>query len=210
MESKKKLRIGVGGSAANPVHLGHFHLAKGLLESGRFDRVVWMPCGKRPDKPNLVDGAHRLSMTKAMFAPLLAHPQTEFVIDERDLEGVARPTIDLLRDFSREYPDAEVAWYTGVDSVIPREEHGGKCDIEAWWDEGEELMRKWKFVIAPRVGCPHPSTLSLPPQFETLEIEVPDISSTYLRAAIKKGEGYEEWLTPEVAAYIKAHGLYAT
>jgi nicotinic acid mononucleotide adenylyltransferase len=65
--SQRKLRIGVGGSAANPPHWGHIELLKKLLDSGKFDKLIWIPSGIRPDKPGAIEAEHRKKMTELML-----------------------------------------------------------------------------------------------------------------------------------------------
>jgi len=65
----EKLRIGIGGSAANPPQLGHRHMVEGLLKSSRFDEIYWIPSGVRPDKDGFVSPDNRVAMTLLTFRP---------------------------------------------------------------------------------------------------------------------------------------------
>ena len=57
------MRIIIGGSAANPPHLGHQIVLWRLIRCGRFSKVVWMPSGIRKDKHGFVAPEHRVNMT---------------------------------------------------------------------------------------------------------------------------------------------------
>ena len=76
------------------------------------------------------------------------------------------------------------------------------------WIRGEELMRNWKFLVLPREGYPHPSTLGLPPNFIVLDVKIHNFSSTYIREQIKNGRVFEHMLSHDVVTYIKENKLY--
>ena len=203
--------IGIGGSAANPTHLGHLVLLKHLVLSGIFQKVVWMPSGIREDKKGFAAPEHRVRMTQLAVANLAKffHEKIELLFD--DAYGKNHPTIWWLKKFQKENPQDTIAWYTGVDSVVSEEKYGGKCEIEARWVSGKELMRDWKFIVVPRKGFPDPRELSLPKQFEVLNVDISDevcIKSSDIRDLIAGGRPFEHLVTANVADYIKANGLY--
>jgi len=204
-----KLRIGIGGSAANPPQLGHRHLVEGLLSSGVFDEIYWIPSGVHHDKEGFIEPDHRVAMTLLTFpSEWLWKGKTKFNIKFNDVYGGNTPTIEVIENFQKEYPDAEVVWYTGVDSVVPQEKYGGKCEIEAVWVRGEELYSKYNFVVIPRPGFLDPKEIDLPENFRILDVPQLNISSTEVRRRIKSGESIEGLVTPEVEEYIKRNNLY--
>lgn len=202
-------RIAIGGSAANPSHLGHQDLIRAILESGRFDRVMWVISGTRSDKPDLVGSGLRVAMALATFPKeWFAAPCPSFSLDIGDAFGRNMPTIEYLECWNR-HPEVEVFWFTGVDVCVPQDCFGGRCEVAARWVRGNELMENWRFVVVPRDGYPHPRTLELPPQFEVLEgVEPIRGSSTEIRNLVCTGQNFEHLVTPAVAACIRRHGLY--
>ena len=204
----RQKRIAVGGSAANPPHLGHRVLIEFLLNYGNFDEVIWMPSGIRPDKNNLIDPNHRVAMTMLTFElSWLYGAKTVFSINFQDVYGANTPTIDWLRRIKKENHRAEIIWYTGVDSVIPQAKYGGNCEI-ATWEGGREIMEKWNICVLPRPGYEHPSKLALAKNVYFLEANLPDISSTDIVSKISSGEPFENLVTEAVATYIKKFKLY--
>ncbi len=200
--------IAIGGSAANPPHLGHRFLIETLLISNRFDQVIWIPSGVRKDKPGFIDPRHRIAMTHLTFPTAWFHyKNTEFTICLSDVSRQNTPTIEVMENYSALYPDAKIVWFTGVDSVVPEDSLKGKCLLQTWI-RGEELYRKYHFLILPRPGYPNPRELKLPPNFEILNVPQLDIASSDIREKIKRGESIEGLVTPEVAAYIQQHELY--
>ena len=206
-----KERITVGGSAANPPHLGHKALIECLLRCGKFGKVIWIPSGVRKDKKDLILSDHRVVMTVLTFPKEWFYGlTTEFLISFKEVYDISRPTSFWLKQIQEEYINAEVSWYTGVDSVVPQDRFDGRCEIERIWFNGPRLMQECRFYILPRNGerYPHPSGLSLPPQFGVIDGDLPDISSTDIVRKISKGEKFEHLVVPEVAEYIKRHRLY--
>jgi len=206
-----KEEIVAGGSGSNPTHLGHKALLECLLNCGKFKKIIWILSGIREDKKNLISPDHRVAMTMLTLPKEWFYGQGPIlIVSFRDVYGVNRPTSFWLKEIRKENPNAEISWYTGVDSVVPQDRFEGKCEIERQWINGVQLMKEHRFYILPRGGgrYPHPSQLSLPSQFEIIDEDLPDISSTDIVRKIAKGERFEHLVTPEVAAYIKRHRLY--
>ncbi len=199
-------RIAIGGSAANPPHLGHRTLIEGLLKSGSFDQVVWIPSGDRADKAYQVSPDDRVIMTLLTFPVGWYLGKPDFRIRFTDVYHSNTPTIEVIEEFERLFPEDQIIWFTGADSVVPLEKLGGKCDLETW-DRGADLMRK-RFCILPRPGYQDPRFLSLPEQFEVLDVAQRGIDSSQVRELVRQGLGFENLVTHEVAQYIKQNKLY--
>ncbi len=205
----EKFKIGIGGSAANPPHLGHKQLVQGLLESGRFDQIFWIPSGVRPDKDGFVSPDHRVAMTLLTFpTEWLWKGKTNFVIKFDDVYKGNTPTIEVLEQYRKMFPTAEISWFTGVDSVEPQDRFEGKSEIQAVWDRGEELFHNYNFFVLARPGFTDPKSFSLPKNFELSNIPQLDISSTDIRKKIQNSESIEGLVTKEVEEYIKRNNLY--
>lgn len=200
------MRIAVGGSAADPPTYGHIELARSLMSSGKFDLVIWIPSGSRTDKDMGITPDQRVALTLLAFpSEWLLGDKPSFVIKFDDVYGKNTPTIDRLKSLRRQYPNAELVWYTGTDSVTPRPD--GTCELQHW-KRGEELWSKHKFLIVTRQGYPDPATLSLPPQFEVLNVQLPNTSSSAVIRLIESGQQFEHLVPSKVARYIKTHHLY--
>jgi nicotinic acid mononucleotide adenylyltransferase len=222
-------QIAIGGSSANPVHRDHLALLDDLcLGSHDFDSVFWIPCGERPDKhfavcPNCpvapdeychMCSNHRIAMiemTVGLFRGLSR--QTGFSILYDDVFNLNTPTIIWLERLARQYPQAELTWVTGADSVVPRREFGGRNEIQAVWFRGEELWqsRCWNWLIYERPGFSLASyDYCLPPNARVTKfVNNCGLSSSHIRNLIATGsDSWEDMVTAEVACYIKQWGLY--
>ncbi|MDO8669519.1 MAG: nicotinate-nicotinamide nucleotide adenylyltransferase [Candidatus Buchananbacteria bacterium] len=200
-------KIAVGGSAANPPHIGHLSLIEALIHCRLFDMVIWVPSGTRPDKRFGIEPDHRVAMTELTFPSILrVRSGTTLVIKYDDIYKNDTPTINRLETLQKQYPHSDITWYTGSDSVRPQKKYGQRCEIEAVWDRGEELFQKWNFLILPRRGYKQPH--NLPANFKILNVKLPDTASSTIRKMIQKNQPFEHLLTAEVAEYIKRFDLY--
>jgi nicotinate-nucleotide adenylyltransferase len=80
------------------------------------------------------------------------------------------------------------------------------------WRNWEKLITEFKFLVLPRKGYP----LNLyknawytkePHIYVNHELDIPEISSTQIREALKKGKE-PKGLNPKVLEYIREKGLY--
>ena len=49
-------RIGIMGGTFDPIHQGHIRMAQCALESQHLDRVLMLPSGNPPHKPDITPG----------------------------------------------------------------------------------------------------------------------------------------------------------
>lgn len=215
-KNKEVRRVAIAGSAGNPVTRGHEGFAETLTTCGHFDLVLWFPSGTRADKPDLIAPKHRVRMTELAFdAAWRAKQPVEFRVDLREAFRPSVPTIHLLREAQKEYPDAEIVFATGVDVLTPKEEYGGACDVLRYWVDGATLLRDWVFAVHSRDGYPDPEILQREGKLPKRSVLLPRasssvawISSTEVRRRVKAGEPFGDLVHPRVAEYIREHGLY--
>jgi nicotinate (nicotinamide) nucleotide adenylyltransferase len=200
-----KPKIAVGGSAANPPHLAHKEIIEALINSNKFEKIIWIPSGLRNDKPGFIEPEYRLVMTNLT---LPRHPNLE--IKFTDVFGKNTSTITWLKRIRREYPEYEIVWFTGIDSVVPQEKFTGQCEIQATWDHGLELINNFPFLIIPRPDFPDPMDIKIPlVNYEIFKVQLENISSREIRELISRGDKkFATMVTPEVGEFIKKHRLY--
>ncbi len=205
------MRIGIGGSAANPPHLGHVAMVRAVLESERFDTVCWSVSGARRDKPDVAPPDDRIAMTLLTFPPheLLEASGSRLILRFDDAYGENVPTIRKIEALRAAHPDAELAWFTGVDVLVPHVRYGGRSEVAAAWVDGERLLAEWPLVVLPRAGFPHPRELDLPAGSTVIDADLPRISSSDIRRKITANDwSYAPHLTGGVRTYIRQRRLY--
>jgi len=198
-----------GGSAADPPHKGHLAVLRKLFTSGLFDRIIWIISGDRQDKHFNVCTNDRIAMTELMIPRAMRTASSpDLVVLYDDIYQINTPTITLLEDIlPKRFPNDDFFWYTGSDSVMPKEEFKGKCEIEAKWIAGRRLYRHFPFVVIERGRYPL-AGVKLPSNITVLSGALPEIASSQIRKLIAESKKFEHLLPKAVADYIKRHGLY--
>lgn len=204
---KARLRIGLFGGTFDPVHLGHAALAMAAAREGHLDRLIVMPAHRQPFKlgQDVADDAHRLAMCRLAFEPLGDVTTVTVSPYEIEKEGISY-TYDTVLHLRDEYPDAHLLLITGADAYMEMES----------WRKGDLLLESCDFLVSLRPGYGREALRSRAEAFrrrygtETsiLEAEMPDISSTEIRARLRGGLSCADLLPPAVMAYIEAHALY--
>lgn len=194
MTSKK---IALYGGSFNPPGIHHREIARHLAR--RFDEVIIVPCGPRPDKPvtNDVAPIFRAAMVDMTFRDL-ANVRVELF----DLESQSfTPSLKLDQAFSTE---GEVWHVIGADLV--RGGASGEAPIQKHWNEGEQFWRECRFAVITRPGYKIDKA-DLPPHYQICEVDVDGASST-VRENIYRHEPIGSKVLPSVSRYIAGHKLY--
>ncbi len=197
--------IGLFGGTFNPIHNGHLHIAQAFAEQCQLDCVIFLPAGDPYHKnTDLVAPEHRLNMTE-----LAAATNPKFAVSDCDLVRTgATYTIDTVEIFKQHYPQAQLYWLMGMDSLMQLHT----------WKHWQTLVRKTKIVVANRTG----DTLAKAPRelhawlgealqsgdLILLNADTVDISSSQIREQIAQGKNLRNWLPEKVADYIQQHDLY--
>ncbi|ATZ04827.1 MULTISPECIES: nicotinate-nucleotide adenylyltransferase [Corynebacterium] len=192
-------RIGIMGGTFDPIHNGHLVAASEVAYRFQLDQVVFVPTGQPWQKAgrDVTAAEHRYLMTMVATA---SNPRFTVSRVDIDREGLTY-TIDTLRDLRELFPDAELYFITGADSL---------ASIMSWHD-WEVMLEMANFVGVTRPGYElSKDMLPLESQtgIELIEIPAMAISSTDCRK--RAGEGEPVWyLVPDgVVQYIAKNNLY--
>jgi nicotinate-nucleotide adenylyltransferase len=199
-----KTPIGVFGGTFDPPHYGHLVIAEEARARLGLRRVIFLPAGQPPHKPERVvtPVAHRLAMVLLAIA---GNPG--FRLSRLDVD---RPgpcfTADLLEILQAELgPTADLHFIVGMDSL---------GDFLTW-RQPDRVLRSAHLVAATRPGytCDLSEIEDAIPgatgRIILLEAPALEISSTDLQARVRGGLPIR-YQTPEaVARYIRQQGLYA-
>ena len=194
--------IGLMGGSFNPIHCGHVALARAALESGRVERVLFLPTGNPPHKKEgLADKFDRLRMVE-----LAVEHEAGMAVcrDEIDRDGVIY-TVDTLAALKRKMPDCTLTYLIGADTLRAL----------GTWRRVETVIERCKFLVMMREGETREEVIRLAglwtqrgAQIDFLDARKMDISSTQIREQIQKGLPFERLVPQAVADYIHEHGLY--
>ena len=139
---RSTLRLGIFGGTFDPIHHGHLVAAEAARHRLALDRVLFVPAGRPPHKPDrpIADAGHRLRMLELAIAA-----KTYFAISHVDLERpgphYTTDTVQLLRHQYNLSPD-ECFFIIGGDSLV---------DLPTWY-HASELITLCRLAVSHRPG----------------------------------------------------------
>lgn len=195
-------RIGVFGGAFDPPHAAHAALVQAAVTDLQLDELRVIPTGQAWHKPRPLSPAHhRLAMAQLAFSDL-----PRVVVDARETQ---RPgpsyTVDTLREFKAQWPQAELFLIMGEDQAraLPS------------WHEWQEVLRLAIICVAEREDLTGASPRLRAPKgqesrFRRLPMPAFPASATDIRARIAAHQCVAPLVFEPVARYIDHHHLYQT
>ena len=192
------MRLGVFGGTFDPPHIGHLVLAEWAWESLGLDRLWFVPTGRPPHKPRrrITPARHRLAMIR-----LAVRGRAGFAVSTLELERrTPSYTVETLRAIAGRHV-GERFLLIGGDSL----------DDFRRWREPERILQLATLAVVGRPGAGSARTRAWARRTGRVKwIGDPalDVSSSALRARIRRG-GSVRYLVPDaVRRYIQRHRLY--
>lgn len=198
------MRIGIYGGTFDPVHMGHLVLAETCREQCHLDRVIFIPAGIPPHKQGreLTAGPLRAEMLEFAVA---GHP--EFSVDRSEIKRTGPSyTVDTLRGLRQAYPNDELFFLMGADSLAEF----------SLWKEPREIAALASLVVVNRGTQPPPELEPLVPllgaesvaRIQRVAMPGIDISASDLRRRAHSGQSLR-YLTPRaVERFIIERQIY--
>ncbi len=189
-------RIGILGGTFDPIHKGHLALARAAVEQLKLDRLIFVPAFQHP-LPEKQSGNMASAQARLEIVKLATNGEPKFEVSDCEMKrkGVSY-TVDTLRIFRAQYPKPnELFFITGGD--------WGKT-LDQWKDI-DTIFSLAHFVVAKRPGF---DTERLPKGVQLLDFVPLDISSTEIRARLKKGASVASLVPNEVLSYVDKQQLY--
>lgn len=195
-------RLGIFGGTFDPIHHGHLIVAEVMLEELGLDRVLFLPAGQPPHKVGrpITQVHHRLTM---LYLALQGNPR--FGVS---LVDVQRPgpcyTVDSLRLLRAEYPEAELVFLMGEDSLR---------DLPTW-HQPDRIAEQALLGVAlrPEVEVDLEAVFARVPSARdrVVLVRVPliQIAASDIRRRVAEGRTIRYQVPRPVEQYIARHGLY--
>ncbi len=201
------MRRGIFGGCFDPIHYAHLLLAESAFEKMKLNCVDFVPIGTPPHLKHLrTSGEDRYTMT---LRAISLYP--EFSVSRCELDRPSTSyTVDTLRLFRKRFPNDELFLIVSSETFN---------DMPNWKSPGE-ICELASLVVAQRAGYPPPdydaflafSSAERIEQFKKQTVKTPlvELSSTYIRKRVERGESIR-FLTPDpVIDYILENKLYST
>ncbi|WP_432714177.1 nicotinate (nicotinamide) nucleotide adenylyltransferase [Pedobacter sp.] len=189
------MKTGLFFGSFNPVHLGHLVIANYMATFTGLDEVwlVVSPHNPLKNKNGLSNSYDRLEMVR------LATENSQH-LKVSDIEfGLPKPsyTIDTLSYLEEKYPSREFAIIMGSDNLVSFKK----------WKNYEVILKNYQIYVYPRPGVNveewknHPSIIMT----ETPQM---DISSTFVRSAVKAKKNIQFFVPDQVIAFMEGKNMY--
>lgn len=184
------MNIGIFGGSFNPIHIGHLALANYLCEYGEVDEVWFLVSPHNPlkERGDLWPDELRLEWVQRAI-----EGYSKFRVSDFEFH-LPRPSymVNTLRALKESYPEHDFTLIIGSDNweVFPR------------WYKYDELLAENHLLIYPRPEYPIEKE-SLPQNVRLVDTPLLDISSTFIRQALKEGKDVRYFVPREVYEYIR-------
>lgn len=189
------MHIGLFFGSFNPVHVGHMVLANYMLSFTDMQEV-WMvvsPLNPLKNKNQLLDQNHRLLMVDLAIDGHtgIRSSNIEFKLPQPSY------TINTLVHLSEKYPDHQFSLIMGQDNLESFHK----------WKNHEEILKAHHIYVYPRPDS-DPSLFDMHAHVHFTKAPMMEISSTFIREAIKNKKDVKFFLPPKVWEEIDAMGFY--
>lgn len=191
------MKIGLYFGTFNPIHIGHLIIANHLAEYSNLDKIwlVITPHNPFKKKNSLLDNLHRYQLVQRAIEN---YPKLEASTIEFDLPQ-PNYTVNTLVHLQEKYPDHEFCLIMGEDNLKSLHK----------WKNYETIIDNHEIYVYPRI-----SNSEVPDQFKdhskihVIDAPVVEISSTFIRKAVKANKNCQPLLPREVWQYIDEMNFY--
>lgn len=189
------MHIGLFFGSFNPIHVGHLVLANYMASFTDLEQVWFVVSPHNPlkVKTSLLDQNHRLQLVN-----LAIESKSEFKSSNIEF-GLSQPsyTVNTLAHLKEKYPKHTFSLILGEDNL----------ESFTKWKNYEYILEHHKLYVYPRPGA-NSGDLKAHKQVVMTEAPLMDISSTFIRNAIKAGKDVSFFLHPDVWQYIDEMNFY--
>jgi nicotinate-nucleotide adenylyltransferase len=189
------MKIGLFFGSFNPIHTGHMVIANVMVETTDLDKVWFIVSPQNPFKPSksLLHEFDRHDMVRAAV-----YDNYKFEVSDIEFH-LPKPsyTIHTLVHLSEKHPDKEFIVIVGEDN------------LERFynWKNHEQILTNYGLYVYPRPNA-QPSELKSHAKVRMVEAPLIDISATFIRNFIKKGQSIRYLVPDAVEQMIVAKKFY--
>ncbi len=192
-------KIGLYFGTFNPIHVGHLIIANHLANNSDLNEVWFVVSPHNPlkDKNTLLDDHHRLAMVQRAVEdnPKLKASSIEFDLPKPSY------TVFTLQSLKEKFPKTEFSLIMGEDNL--RTIHK--------WKNYEYILENFDIYVYPRVQSATETDVkdfSNSGRIHMCNAPVMNVSSTFIREAIKNRKDVRYLLTDPVFKYVDEMNFY--
>jgi len=189
------MNIGLYFGSFNPIHIGHLAIANYIAEYTNLDQIWFMVSPQNPLKPqsSLLTDNYRYDMVYKAIEdyPKFKASNFEFHLPKPSF------TINTLTHLEEKYPSHSFALIMGGDNL----------ETFHKWKNYQLIMEKYSIYVYPRAGSP----VIIPDTYKNIILvnaPIMEISSSFIRAAIKEGKNMKAFLPHSLWEYIDDMNFY--
>ena len=189
--------IAILGGSFDPIHNGHLELAKIVSQYIEDAEIYFVPCGNPVHRPpSFASAEDRVNMIKLAIANYAHWHVDTYEIDRADPSY----TLETLKYFRQQFPDASIGFIMGMDSFL---------SIETWGN-WQELLNYAQLLVAPRQGydCENLLHKNHNGSIIILPVVPQSVSSTEIRKKLINRDDVSSLIPKAVYDYIKIKKLY--
>lgn len=189
------MKTGLFFGSFNPIHTGHLIIANYMANHTDLAEVwlVISPHNPLKDKRGLTGMYDRLEMAKLSIenSENLRVSDVEFSLPKPSY------TIDTLTHLHERYPEKSFVLIMGADNLVSFKK----------WKNYEILLRDYEIFVYPRPGA-DVTEWENHPSITFTDTPLMEISSTFIRKAIKETKNVQFFLADKVIDFIEGKGMY--
>lgn len=191
------MKVGLYFGSFNPIHIGHLIIANYMAEHSDLSEVWFVVTPHNPfkKKASLLDNYQRLEMVYLATKDYdkLKPSNIEFNLPQPSY------TINTLTYLQEKYPEKEFALIMGEDNLKGFHK----------WKNHELILENHHIYVYPRISNGHTVTqFNNHKKIHTINAPVMELSSTYIRNAIKDGMNVKPMLPEHVWQYLDTMNFY--
>lgn len=191
MPAYKRPRVGVFVGSFDPIHKGHTHIMKYLLQYNLVDKIIVVPTGDYWNKSPKASLEDRIEMCK-----LIKNKQIEISTTLNKYEY----TYQVLEELEKRYPTDYLFLIMGADNIVSFDK----------WKNIDHLL-EYNIIVVNRDNIDinkYVEKFNKKDNFIVIDnFDYLPISSTYIRANINS-ENSKEFLDEKVMEYIRRKKIY--
>lgn len=191
------MKIGLFFGTFNPFHTGHLIIANYMVEFSDLDEIwfVVTPLSPFKKKSSLLSNHHRLSLVNIAVEdfPKLKSSTVEFKMPQPNY------TINTLVQLEEDYPSHQFCLIMGEDNLKGFHK----------WKNSETILENYEIFVYPRIsGGEVENKLVEHPKIHRIDAPIVEISSTFIRNAIKDKKDIRSMFPCNVWKYIDEMNFY--